>query len=1080
MARVFQGEKGTHAPSLCKNPPTPRSTKQLFDSPQVTCDSFLFHIFLSFAEHPTMFQIGCRVRLTGLVAAQQHNGKSGTLSSALDELTGRLVVTLDEGGSLKIKPCNLLPMHQFDSDIPMQIKSESKAAPSPSTAPAPAAGGGALAAAFSGGFTQLHRSPVSAATAAGVGISAAPRATPRTETARIGKFDTFVMPSGKMDDFRKGLSSRIGFPHLEFFKTMEAEHCSMAGCDMQFTTRNYGITTTAQAEWGIVVRGQAPPPNHMLHGRVTALVEDKLQCAQARKAKLRREEVIAVILYTGPMYMIYNCVLAHWSSPPTMWNTLNRGNNHFTTTMSVLVSAVQKLSAVTVISDGLRLYRGTGGLVYLPEHFTKPDEFNCKGMTEWGFMSCSADRNIALQYSGVVEGKPHAMVLEIEHSCVDRGAVVSEFSQYPGEDETLFLPMSYVAQSGVQRVERTANGDVTIVPVHVHVNLKAECLEQLEEKKKSIHLTGFEFRVNELRQKLQVEARASDAEERLKRNRDKQGMNWKKAHSVEGYIDALVSKVKAVLARHRARAAADYSDDAVYRSLVSESLEAARMATSALQWWLRDDDICIDVIEHYSLLLSQRHFESFLRLRYSRAADVDSHRGAALQLCTGRNLMRVNPNERDDNEEMRLIALAAGGGSVEDVALLVAAGADVAAVAEYDRSAMWSAAVQGHADVIQALVHAGASCNQTDCFGETPLWIASMSGHLRCVEVLLLQNTDIDKAMRDGSTPLFAASQYGHSSIVNALLRNGAHVNMPNQDGATPLFIASQSGRSDVVDALLHANADVDKASVSNRATPLLQASQNGHSNVADALLRAGADVNRTDAMGVTPLFMASQQGFGDVVDVLLRANADVDTASKNGATPLLQASSTGKINVVEMLLRRGANANMADQDGATPVFVASQNGHLNVVDALLDRGSCVDVNKTDSNGITPIWVACQNGHSNVVDALVRACADANKAATDGATPLFVACLQGHNACVESLVRARADLNLTRQGATPLFVACQQGREACIQILVAARADLTLAYQGWTPLAIASAKGHSGIVSILQAAAVAGRQADRI
>jgi hypothetical protein len=82
--------------------------------------------------------------------------------------------------------------------------------------------------------------------------------------------------------------------------------------------------------------------------------------------RLRREEVIAVILYTGPMYMMYNCVLARWSNPAAMWDTLRRGNNLFTTTLSVLVSAVQKLSSITVIPDGLKLYRGTGGLVYLP------------------------------------------------------------------------------------------------------------------------------------------------------------------------------------------------------------------------------------------------------------------------------------------------------------------------------------------------------------------------------------------------------------------------------------------------------------------------------------------------------------------------------------------------------------------------------------------------------------------------------------------------------------------------------------------------------------------------------------------
>ena len=120
------------------------------------------------------------------------------------------------------------------------------------------------------------------------------------------------------------------------------------------------------------------------------------------------------------------------------------------------------------------------------------------------------------------------MVLEIEPSCVDRGAVVSEFSQYPKEEETLFLPMSYVAPSGQRRVEHSATGEVTVIPVRVSVNLKAERLEQLEEKKKSIHLTGFEFRLNEVRQKLQRLMEEGGAEARLKKDKDSEGHAWKR------------------------------------------------------------------------------------------------------------------------------------------------------------------------------------------------------------------------------------------------------------------------------------------------------------------------------------------------------------------------------------------------------------------------------------------------------------------------------------------------------------------------------------------------------------------------
>jgi ankyrin repeat protein len=114
-----------------------------------------------------------------------------------------------------------------------------------------------------------------------------------------------------------------------------------------------------------------------------------------------------------------------------------------------------------------------------------------------------------------------------------------------------------------------------------------------------------------------------------------------------------------------------------------------------------------------------------------------------VELCRSRNLLRVDASERDENGETGLIALAARGGSADDVRLLVAAGADVGAVDELGKSAMYKAAVQGHADVVEALARAGADCNQAETFGVTPLWTGSMNGHLRCVEVLLKQGADV-------------------------------------------------------------------------------------------------------------------------------------------------------------------------------------------------------------------------------------------------------------------------------------------------------------------------------------------------
>jgi hypothetical protein len=69
-------------------------------------------------------------------------------------------------------------------------------------------------------------------------------------------------------------------------------------------------------------------------------------------------------------------------------------------------------------------------------------------MTDWGFWSSTKNRKVALDFSGLRENKPNPMILEFRPTAVDRGASVQDFSQYPGEEEILYLPCSYVQPNG--------------------------------------------------------------------------------------------------------------------------------------------------------------------------------------------------------------------------------------------------------------------------------------------------------------------------------------------------------------------------------------------------------------------------------------------------------------------------------------------------------------------------------------------------------------------------------------------------------------------------------------------------------
>ncbi len=83
---------------------------------------------------------------------------------------------------------------------------------------------------------------------------------------------------------------------------MRAEHCSLGGHDYELYASNYGITSTPAQEWRYVVgddEGQRAPCPDMGHGRRIVSIEEHLEKPLAKKAKLTRAEMIAVVLYTG-------------------------------------------------------------------------------------------------------------------------------------------------------------------------------------------------------------------------------------------------------------------------------------------------------------------------------------------------------------------------------------------------------------------------------------------------------------------------------------------------------------------------------------------------------------------------------------------------------------------------------------------------------------------------------------------------------------------------------------------------------------------------------------------------------------
>ncbi len=94
---------------------------------------------------------------------------------------------------------------------------------------------------------------------------------------------------------------------------MEAEHCSRFDSDQELVTSNYKVTTTPKAEWAIVISCDEAKAD-MRHGRKLQKIEDVMTKPEARESKLSRAEVIAVVLYTGPM--VRPKLPLHHQNPP--------------------------------------------------------------------------------------------------------------------------------------------------------------------------------------------------------------------------------------------------------------------------------------------------------------------------------------------------------------------------------------------------------------------------------------------------------------------------------------------------------------------------------------------------------------------------------------------------------------------------------------------------------------------------------------------------------------------------------------------------------------------------------------------
>ncbi|WP_346115170.1 ankyrin repeat domain-containing protein, partial [Nonomuraea maheshkhaliensis] len=159
------------------------------------------------------------------------------------------------------------------------------------------------------------------------------------------------------------------------------------------------------------------------------------------------------------------------------------------------------------------------------------------------------------------------------------------------------------------------------------------------------------------------------------------------------------------------------------------------------------------------------------------------------------------------------LVTAATCGETEEVGRLLAAGVSPDAPGDDGGTALYRAAVQGHAAIVRTLLAAGADPGKESGAEDEglPLCAAACWGHLDVVTALRAAAADPDlreDAGRSATTALHWAAANEHLSVVNALLDAGADPDVRDSTGGTALSRAARLGASAVVRALLDRGAD--------------------------------------------------------------------------------------------------------------------------------------------------------------------------------------------------------------------------------------------------------------------------------
>ncbi len=301
------------------------------------------------------------------------------------------------------------------------------------------------------------------------------------------------------------------------------------------------------------------------------------------------------------------------------------------------------------------------------------------------------------------------------------------------------------------------------------------------------------------------------------------------------------------------------------------------------------------------------------------------------------------------------VCKAATKGDGEAVAMFLAAGGDVNAVAEdapYD-CALLTAVVGGFGNLTEFLLDKGANIEYQDTQVQgTPLSWTAVLGNLDMLQLLERRGANLQalSGAKNQNALMFAA-QFGNSEVARHLIERGLPLEATDSAGVTALFMAAKGGFTDCCRVLVEAGANPNMEEPDRGFNPVLAACYMLKYETADYLVSAGGDIDHVMKNGATVVDLIGLAGEEEGIEWMAKHKLNLNQQNaQTGETLLMLAAGKGSSRLVQTLLLHHADPFLSDSKGRTAMDYALAAKDQSTIDMLK---KVMPKSKNDANAPT-------------------------------------------------------------------------------------------------------------------------------